>query len=107
MAKFMFLFRGGNISPDQMDAQMQAWGAWIGKLHAEGLFVDGAPFTDEGKVVCATRGTMDLPAADDTSNGYVVITAADLSTATVLTAGCPIFNSGGFVEVRELKEMTM
>jgi hypothetical protein len=107
MAKFMFLFRGGSLNPDETDAQMQAWGAWIGKIHADGIFVDGAPFLDEGKIVCATKGTIDLPPADDTANGFVIITASDLSAATAITGGCPVFNSGGFVEVRELKEMTM
>lgn len=45
MARFMFVYRGGNdaeraMSPEQMQQVMQKWGAWIGEAMQKGWMVD-------------------------------------------------------------------
>jgi hypothetical protein len=37
--------------------------------------------------------------------GYSVVIAKDLMHATELSQGCPIFDNGGFVEVRPVMAM--
>jgi hypothetical protein len=43
--------------------------------------------------------------AKDLVGGYSVVLAKDLSGAAELTAGCPILDIGGFVEVRPIMRM--
>jgi two-component system chemotaxis response regulator CheB len=37
--------------------------------------------------------------------GYTLVQAKDLAQAADLTSGCPIFEMGGFVEVRPIRAM--
>jgi hypothetical protein len=43
--------------------------------------------------------------AKDVVGGYSVVIAKDLSHAAELSQGCPIFDNGGFVEVRSVMAM--
>ena len=54
MAKFMYLFRGGDaamqqMSPEQKQAHMQEWGVWMKDLTKKGILVDGLPLSRDGK----------------------------------------------------------
>ena len=43
--------------------------------------------------------------AKDIVGGYTIVEAADLAHAVELSTGCPIFDVGGFVEVRPVMKM--
>jgi len=43
--------------------------------------------------------------AKDIIGGYTIVQAQDLTQAVELTAGCPIFDLGGAVEVRPILQM--
>jgi len=57
-----------------------------------------------GRTVLADKSTTDGPFAESKEmvGGYSIIEAADLDAATKLAQGCPIFEDGGCVEIREL-----
>ena len=113
MSNFMYLFRGGDAqraqqSPEEMQAHMGKWGAWMGQLKGEGKLVDGLPLNGDGKVVSnggevITNG----PFAEGTEvvGGYLIVTADNLDDAVTISKGCPVFEHDGTVEVREIMSM--
>jgi hypothetical protein len=112
MKEFLYLFRGGaprpNQSPQDIQKHMQKWYTWIEQLGKQGKHKGGDPLETEGKVVRASNGLVtDGPFAESKENvgGYLLVTANDLGEATELARGCPIFENGGYVEVRPIAKM--
>jgi hypothetical protein len=111
MSEFVFLYRGGerSDSPQQAEQQMQRWVAWMKELGEKGHLKDrGQPLETTGKVVRGKQKVVtDGPYAEskDLVGGYTLVEAKDLSHAAELSKGCPIFESGGLVEVRPVMEM--
>lgn len=113
MSNFLFLFRGGHDqsthqSPEEMQAEMQKWFTWMGKLKEKGKLVDGLPLGAEGKVV-AQHGDVitNGPFAEGAEivGGYLIVTAESLDEAVELSKGCPNYAYGGTTEVREILSM--
>lgn len=111
MSEFALFYRGGEQqgTPEQMQQQMQRWTVWMKALSEKGHIKDpGHPLAREGKVVKAGGKTVtDGPYAEakDLVGGYTIIDARDLAHAAELTQGCPIFQTGGMVEVRPVMKM--
>ena len=108
MSNFMFLFRGGEApaSPEAMQAQMQKWMAWIERLRTKGTYVAGEPLERSGKVLqSANKVITDGPFAEgkEVVGGYFIIRADSLNQAAEIAKDCPIFESGGSVEVRAIR----
>ena len=102
MAKFLFLYKGGRVaeSPAAQEAEMQAWGAWLGGLGGSVADI-GNPFGGASTVRAggtSEGGTSEL-------GGYSIITADSLAEASTKTSGCPVLRSGGSVEVYEALPM--
>jgi hypothetical protein len=108
---FLYLFRGGadpkKMSPEQMQQNMNKWFAWMGELRAKGKLKAGEPLGDEGKVLSGKGGSVvkDGPFVEgkEEVGGYLIVSANDLSEATTLARGCPIFENNGTVEVRPIE----
>jgi hypothetical protein len=93
MADYLFLMHGDGEPSD--DA---AWGAYLARLRAAGVFEGGSAI---GGGECARKaGTPAAIAAQLT--GYIRITAADLAQARTWLAGNPVYEAGGTIEIREL-----
>lgn len=113
MSNFMYLFRGGDSrraeqSPEEMQAHMQKWGAWMGELKEKGQLVDGLPLAQSGKVVDKGGSVVtDGPFAEGAEivGGYLIVTADSEGAAVEISKGCPIFEHDGTVEVREIMSM--
>ena len=111
MSEFVYLYRGGerSDSPAQAEQQMQKWVAWMEELGKKGHLKDrGQPLEAEGKVVRGKQKVVtDGPYTEskDLVGGYTLVEAKDLAHAAELSKGCPIFDSGGLVEVRPVMEM--
>ena len=109
MSNFMYLFRGHespDSSPEKMQAQMQKWMNWIGRLKEKDKYVAGEPLHPGGKVVSSARKIItDGPFAEgkEVVAGFFIIRAANLDEAVEMSKECPIFESGGSVEVREVR----
>lgn len=110
MPKYMFLYRGeatdmSSLTPDDVQAEMDRWGAWMGKL-GPALLDPGAPFHSEVKASVVDDGT---EAATAPLTGYGIVEADDLEAATALTDGHPFLRDGTgdyAVDVFELVDMT-
>ncbi len=108
MADFLYLFRGvceSQLSPQDMQAIMEKWQAWIAQLSETGNFKSGEPIEASGKqLVGKDRMVVDGPYAEakDLMNGYLMVTANDLDAAVELAKGCPHLDADGLVEVRPI-----
>ncbi|MFI5305847.1 MAG: YciI family protein [Polyangiales bacterium] len=112
MSEFLYLYRGGERtgSPAEMQQEMQKWGTWLQGLSAKGHVKDmGQPLERGGKLVKGKqKAVTDGPYAEkDIVGGYTIIEAKDILHAVELSLGCPIFESGGLVEVRPVVKMQM
>jgi hypothetical protein len=113
MADYLFLFRGGDaamskMSPEQMQQHMAKWMSWIDRLSKEGSFKAGEPLEKGGKVLQGKKATVtDGPYAEskDLVGGYLIVKAGSLAKAADIAKGCPIFESSGSVEVREIRPL--
>ena len=99
MTKFLYAYTGGGGNMDATEEERQAlyqkWGAWMGGL-GDALVDAGAPFSESKSVNgCGTVGL----------TGYSLVEAASLDDAVAKAKGCPIFESGGNVEVYETMPM--
>jgi hypothetical protein len=113
MSKYMFLFRGGmnyqDATPEQMQANMAKWKAWMSELAGKGKMLAGEPLAPaDGKVLAGKAKKMtDGPFAEgkEVVGGYLIVEAKDLNEAAELSKGCPIFDHDGTVEVRTVQEI--
>lgn len=111
MEKFMYIFHGGdgnNLSPTELQANMQKWFAWIEKLRKEDRYLSGEPLEPRGKIVVGSKKLVtDGPFAEgkELVGGYFVILAKDLDEAVALSKDCPGFEYNGKVEVRPVMKM--
>lgn len=107
---FMLLLRGGvsnrDLSPEQMQQQIERYMNWIEKLRREGHFVAGEPLDETGKILSGKNGTTvtDGPFTESKEEvgGYFIIRAQDIEQAVEISKGCPIFANNGTVEVRAI-----
>jgi hypothetical protein len=110
MAKFLFVYRGGNdaeskMTPDEMQQYMHKWGTWIREALQKGWMVDpGDALTPEGRVVNAKKVVTDGPFVESKEivGGYSIVQAGTIDAAAELAKGCPGLLAGGKVEVRSL-----
>jgi hypothetical protein len=114
MSEFLYLFRGGDAreaggSPERMQEHMGKWMKWMEDLGKKGKLSGGLPLKNEGKIVRNNGVVTDGPYAEgkEIVGGYLIVKAADLSEATEISKGCPIFEFDGTVEVREIQSMEM
>jgi hypothetical protein len=107
---FMYLLRGGisetTLSPEEMQAIIQEYRAYLQKLREHGHLIAGEPLEETGKILSGERGrhVIDGPFTEtkEAVGGYFLIRARDLDEAVELSRDCPIFAHGGELEVRPI-----
>ncbi len=109
MKDFMFIFRGGSsageMSPNDMQDNMQQWLSWIEQLKSQQVYVAGEPLIPGGKTVQGPKALVtDGPFAESKElvGGFLIVKAASLEAAAELAKGCPDLPLNGSVEVREV-----
>ncbi len=114
MAKFLFVYRGGNdamakMTPDEMQQNMKKWETWIGEGLRKGWILDsGDALTQEGRVVNAKKVVTDGPFVESKEivGGFSIVQADTIDAAAELAKGCPALLAGGSVEVRPLADFS-
>ena len=114
MEKFMFIFQGNPAtpqgSPEQMQAHMGKWMAWIDKLTKEGRYEAGEPLLPGGKLVAGKNKTVtDGPYTEgkEVVGGFFLIKAKDINEAVEIAKDCPDFELGASVQVRQVLKIEM
>jgi hypothetical protein len=108
MQEFLLLFRnennpdGGEPSPEQMQAAVKQWQAWIQGIAAKGIYSGTNRLQHEGKTLYPENIIKDGPFAEvkEVIGGYLIIKAESLVAAVEIAKACPNLVFGGNVEVR-------
>lgn len=108
----MLIFQGGmsshnHQSPEQMQANMGKWMAWIDKLSKQGKYVAGEPLLPGGKLVDSNKKVTDGPYTEgkEVVGGFFIINADDYNEAIAIAKDCPDYEHGGSVQVRQVMKM--
>ncbi|MBY0397735.1 MAG: YciI family protein [Thermoleophilia bacterium] len=112
MPKYMLIYRDSTEprtppSPEEMQGFLAMWGDWFAKSGA--AIVDGGDgLKHDGRVLKPGGIVSDGPYAEakEIIGGYTLIQAENYDEAVKLAAGCPIFITGGAVEIRQLAGYT-
>jgi hypothetical protein len=115
MPQFMLILHStpnnmAKLSPTDIQAILEKYNAWTGKLAAAGKLVAGHKLTDDGgKVMAKTSGkptAVDGPysEAKEVVGGYFLIKAASYDEAVQLASDCPHVPMGR-TEVRQIDFM--
>ena len=114
MEKFMLIFHGGQMegaSPEQMQAEMGKWMAWIEKLSKSDQYVAGEPLIPGGKLVSGKNGksVTDGPYTEgkEVVGGFFIIKAKNLDEAVAISKDYPDYDKGGTVQVRQVMKIEM
>ena len=101
MAKYVLLYSGGGMAatPAEQQKQMQAWGAWFGKL-GKAIVDNGNPFSEKVKTVASNGNVKEGPQGQRAS-GYSIVEAGSIDDAAEFAKGCPVLSSGGQITVYE------
>ena len=111
MKKFIVLFRepdGRKIehSNDEIKAHQENWKNWFSRWGQQGKVLGGSGLTLNGRLI---KGKGDI-VTDEIHNsnneiigGYLLLNADDFHEAVEIMKTCPIYEFGGYAEVRELQ----
>jgi hypothetical protein len=104
MAKYLFVYHGGNTAsnPTDMKALMDAWGTWFGSLGA--AVIDGGNPVGPSSTV-KPDGTLVSGGGSNPASGYSLIEASSLEDAHKKASGCPLLKAGGTIEIAQAMDM--
>ena len=114
MEKYMLIFQGGQMngaSPEEMQAHMGKWMAWIDRLSKANQYVAGEPLLPGGKHVSGKAGktVTDGPYTEgkEVVGGFFIINAKDMNDAVTIAQDCPDYELGASVQVRQVMKIEM
>ena len=113
MKDFLFVFRNDyksvpQGSPEEMQNVMKKWMDWMGGIAAQNKLADrGNILGSAGKVVKPGNVVTDGPYTEikELIGGYIMVKTDSIEDAAEIAKGCPIFETGGNVEVRPIVAM--
>ncbi len=113
MKDFLFVFRNDyksvpQGSPEEMQTVMKKWMDWMGGIAAQNKLADrGNILGSAGKVVKPGNVVTDGPYTEikELIGGYIMVKTDSIEDAAEIAKGCPIFETGGNVEVRPIVAM--
>lgn len=113
MAQYLLLIReyepySKNYTPDQLQQVIQKYINWSGQLRQQGRLVSSEKLVDDGGRIVRMRNRQILvdgpfTEAKEAIGGYYIIEAAGYDEAVQLARDCPVFETGGEVELHEIE----
>ena len=97
------------LPDDAMNTNIQHWGAWIGQLAQTGKLVAAYRPANGGQTISGTAKTAkDGPYAGDKEvvSSVFIIKAANLDEAGAIAKTCPIYETDGSIEIRQITDTT-
>jgi hypothetical protein len=95
--RFLLLLHGGSsVSPEEEAQVVDEYRAWAGRIQREGRFITGERLGSQAIAV------PDGATADDSVQGYFVVSGADLSDAVSVAQFSPHVARGGRIVVRPI-----
>jgi hypothetical protein len=113
MDKYMMIFRNTptseevyqSMSPEEMQASLAQWNAWIGGIAAQGKLIGSEALEHTGKIVTGTKKVVtDGPYVESKElvSGYLIMHAESMEEAIENSKGCPIYDIEGSLEIRKI-----
>lgn len=115
MEKFMLIFHSDmskeqEHSPEEMQATMAKWMAWIDKLAQAGKYVGGEALLPGGKNIKGShKNVTDGPYTEgkEIVGGYFIVNADNYDEAIALCNDYPDYENGGYIQVRQVMKFDM
>ncbi|WPU96286.1 YciI family protein [Mucilaginibacter sabulilitoris] len=111
MKNYIVLFRepDGRLddhTEEEISVHRKNWTTWLNKWGSAGNLAGGNSLTLEGRLITGdgtviTKGMHQV--GEEIVGGFLLLKADDLDQATQIAASCPIYELGGYAEVRELQ----
>lgn len=110
MKEFLVLLRekGGRIRIHDeafMEAHREKWNKWLGDIMSRGILKGGQALSLQGRII-KTDGELISGIRhhdQEVVGGYLILKGKDLDEIAELMKSCPVYETGGFVEIREPK----
>lgn len=110
MKDYLILFREPDGRMDEHAAEetanhRQHWADWFAKWSRQGRIAGGSALSLEGALIMGDGSVTTKiihRVGTEIVGGFLLIRAESLDEASAIIASCPIFESGGYAEVREL-----
>lgn len=110
MKEFLVLLRekGGRISIHDeafMEAHREKWNKWLSSIMSRGLLKGGQALTLQGRIIQPDGEVISgiRHHNHEIVGGYLIIKAKDLDEVAEIMKSCPVYETGGFAEIREPK----
>jgi len=90
---------------EELKAHRAHWAAWLNKWQVEGRLTGGNSLTLEGRLITGEGSTITNSThkvGTEIVGGFLLLKARNLDEAAEIISSCPIFESGGYAEVRQL-----
>lgn len=92
-------------SKEFQEKHQENWKKWLGEMVNRGILTSGRPLSLAGSVIKnsgkeVTSGPHQN--GEEIIGGFLTIRATDLNEAIKEMTGCPVFESDGYIEVREI-----
>lgn len=109
MKDYLLLIREPDGRAEAQDPEFAAshqehWKDWISKMLADNRLSGGKSLTLEGRIIrpdgSVTEGLH--RSGTEIVGGFLLLRASNLDDATTLARSCPVFEAGGYIEIREL-----
>jgi hypothetical protein len=113
MKDFLFIYKSDystmqDRSAEEAQAMMKHWMDWLGDIASQNKLIDrGNRLENSGRTVKSNNVVTNGPYTDikESIGGYSLIKAESYDEAVDFAKGCPVLQTGGNVEVREIAPM--
>ncbi|WP_428668330.1 YciI family protein [Runella sp.] len=95
-----------DLSPEAIQVEIQKWNNWIGGIAAQGKMIATEGLYPTGKTVSGSNHIItDGPFTEgkEIIGGFMILSADNIDEAIALSKGCPIYDSEGRVEIRQVQ----
>jgi hypothetical protein len=108
----MLLLRGGNepyaeMTPEQAQAALQRYRDWAQKLQSENRLIETNKLDSTGARLVKKSGSIQVDGpfteTKESIGGYFTVIADNEAEAVQIAQQCPIFNTGGYIEIRQIQ----
>lgn len=110
MKEYLVLLRekGGRVTLHDeafMQAHQEKWNKWLREIMSRGILKGGQALNLKGRIIRQDGEVISGVRHHDQEvvGGYLILKGKDLDEVAELMKSCPVYETGGFVEIREPK----
>ena len=92
-------------SPEEISRHRVNWSNWFADWNEKGRISGGSGLTLQGRILFGNEDVVEEIHRNgkEIVGGFLLLKAESLDEATLILQACPIFEFGGYAEVRELQ----